>query len=120
MRADRFGSYSIAATFAGTPSFRRLKSMIAVAALVAAALVARRDAAVVVAAALLRHRLEQALLRLVFVISSNVETDMKRRPGRRRLVPTDRHLELSPLEDLDRVAGLELRRWPSSSPGACP
>ena len=27
MRADRFGSYSIAATFAGTPSFRRLKSM---------------------------------------------------------------------------------------------
>jgi hypothetical protein len=28
MRADRLGSYSIAATFAGTPSLRRLKSMI--------------------------------------------------------------------------------------------
>ena len=28
MRADRFGSYSIAATFAGTPSLVRLKSMI--------------------------------------------------------------------------------------------
>src|SRR5919204_1026913 len=27
MRAERFGSYSIAATFAGTPSLRRLKSM---------------------------------------------------------------------------------------------
>ncbi len=28
MRADRFGSYSIAATFAGTPSFVRLKSIV--------------------------------------------------------------------------------------------
>ena len=28
MRADRLGSYSIAATFAGTPSLVRLKSMI--------------------------------------------------------------------------------------------
>ena len=28
MRADRLGSYSIAATFAGTSSLRRLKSMI--------------------------------------------------------------------------------------------
>ena len=27
MLADRFGSYSIAATFAGTPSFVRLKSI---------------------------------------------------------------------------------------------
>ena len=27
MRAERFGSYSIEATFAGTPSLRRLKSM---------------------------------------------------------------------------------------------
>ena len=27
MRADRFGSYSIAATLAGTPSLTRLKSM---------------------------------------------------------------------------------------------
>jgi hypothetical protein len=27
MRAERFGSYSIAATFAGTPSLRRLKSI---------------------------------------------------------------------------------------------
>ena len=27
MRADRFGSYSIAATFAGMPSLLRLKSM---------------------------------------------------------------------------------------------
>ncbi len=27
MRAVRFGSYSIAATFAGTPSLSRLKSM---------------------------------------------------------------------------------------------
>src|SRR3954469_4310768 len=28
MRAERFGSYSIAATFAGTPSLRRLKSIL--------------------------------------------------------------------------------------------
>ena len=28
MRADRLGSYSIAATFAGTPSFVRLKSIV--------------------------------------------------------------------------------------------
>ena len=28
MRAERFGSYSIAATLAGMPSFVRLKSMI--------------------------------------------------------------------------------------------
>ena len=28
MRADRFGSYSIAATFAGTPSLTRLKSIV--------------------------------------------------------------------------------------------
>jgi hypothetical protein len=28
MRADRFGSYSIEATFAGTPSFVRLKSIL--------------------------------------------------------------------------------------------
>jgi hypothetical protein len=27
MRAERFGSYSIAATLAGTPSLRRLKSI---------------------------------------------------------------------------------------------
>ena len=27
MRAERFGSYSIEATFAGTPSLTRLKSM---------------------------------------------------------------------------------------------
>ena len=81
MRAERFGSYSIAATFAGTPSFVRLKSIDAVAALVAAALVARRDPAVVVAAALLLDRLEQALLGRLLRDSSNVETVMKRRPG---------------------------------------
>ena len=28
MRAERFGSYSIDATFAGTPSFVRLKSIL--------------------------------------------------------------------------------------------
>ena len=64
MRADRFGSYSIAATLAGTPSLRRLKSIDPVAALVAAARWRVVIAAVDVAAALLRQRLGEALLGL--------------------------------------------------------
>ena len=91
MRAERFGSYSIAATFAGTPSLIRLKSMIAVAPLVAAALVARRDAPVVVAAALAGDRLEQALLglRLGDVVEGRDRHLAAAR--RRRLEALDRH-----------------------------
>ena len=51
MRALRFGSYSMAATVAGTPSLFRLKSTMPVLLLVAAALVAGGLAAVGVAAA---------------------------------------------------------------------
>ena len=63
MRALRLGSYSIAATVAGTPSLVRLKSMTPVLLLVAAAAVAGRLAAVGVAAAGARLGGEQALLR---------------------------------------------------------
>ena len=64
MRQLRFGSYSIAATLAGTPSLVRLKSIIAVLPLVAAAAVAGGLAAVGVAAAGLRLGAEQRLLGL--------------------------------------------------------
>src|SRR4051794_21392925 len=80
----------------------------AIAALVAAALVTRRDAAVVVAAALLRHRREQALLRRRLRDLLERRDRHEAAAGGRRLVPADRHLELSPLEDLDRVADPEL------------
>src|SRR5690242_19118478 len=81
MRAVRLGSYSIAATFAGTPNLLRLKSM-------------RRYARlappprwrVVILPWLLRPECffkgtisERS--GFVFVISSNVDTDMPRRPG---------------------------------------
>ena len=46
MFAERFGSYSIAATFAGTPNFSRRKSILPVAALVPAAAVPGGDAPV--------------------------------------------------------------------------
>ena len=92
----------------------------AVAALVAAALVARRDAAVVVAAALLRDRLEQALLRrrLRDLLERGDRHEAAARA--RRLVAADRHLELRPLEDLDRVARLAAGRSAFFQPGRMP
>ena len=51
MRAERFGSYSIAITSAATPCFRRLKSTMRYLLLVSAADVPDGDATVVVAAA---------------------------------------------------------------------
>ena len=60
MRALRLGSYSMCATFAGTPSLFRRKSIDAVALLVAAALVAGRDATVHVATGLAVLLLQQA------------------------------------------------------------
>ena len=82
MRALRLGSYSMAATLAGTPSLFRLKSMMPVLLLVAATAVAGRLAAVAVAPAggpawgpssdfSGRSR----------VISAKSETVWKRRPG---------------------------------------
>ena len=91
MRAERFGSYSIAATFAGTPSLRALEVDDPVAALVAAALVARRDAAVVVAAALLRQLLGQRLLGLRLRHLGEVGDRHEAAAGARRLEPADRH-----------------------------
>ena len=82
MRALRFGSYSIAATFAGTPSLFAPEVDDAVLLLVAAAAVARRHAAVGVAAAGARLRLGERLLRACrFVISAKSETVWNRRPG---------------------------------------
>ena len=65
MRAERFGSYSIAMTFAGDAELVALEVDHPVEALVAAAPVARRDAALVVAAGVLLQRLDQALLGLL-------------------------------------------------------
>ena len=118
MRAERFGSYSIAATFAGHAVLRALEVDDAVAALVTAALVARRDAAVVVAAALLRQRLGQRLLGLRLRDLLEVETVMKRRPGDvglKRLMA----LQLRSLED-SILRRAQAARSPSSSPAACP
>src|SRR3954454_6313838 len=81
MRAERFGSYSIAATFAGTPSFRRLKSMTRYRRLwpppwwrvVTRPLLLRPHFFVTGSSKLFSG--------FVFVTSSKVDTDMKRRPG---------------------------------------
>ena len=63
MRAERFGSYSISRTVAGTPSLLRLKSMMRYFRLWPPPTATHRDVAVVVAAAALLDRLEQRLLR---------------------------------------------------------
>ena len=82
MRAERFGSYSIAATVAGTPSLSRLKSIDAVAPLVAAAAMAH-----VMRPRLLRppdfaQRRERAPARASpSVISAKSKPVWKRRPG---------------------------------------
>ena len=88
MRAERFGSYSIAATFAGHAVLRALEVDHAVAALVAAALVAHRQAAVVVAAALLRQLLGERLLRLRL-------RDLLERRDRHEAAARRRRLELA-------------------------
>ena len=63
MRAMRFGSYSIAATLAGTPALSRLKSTIADRLLVTAADEAAGDTARAVAAAGLALADDQRLFR---------------------------------------------------------
>src|SRR5215472_18034836 len=98
MRAERLGSYSIAATLAGTPSLLRLKSI-------------RRYARlappprwrVVIFPWLLRPACFSSFTTrdfsgLVLVISSKVETDIPRRPGdvgRYCLIGISQHLTLS-------------------------
>ena len=120
MRADRFGSYSIAATLAGHAVLRPLEVDDAVAALVAAALVARRDPAVVVPAARLLQRLEQALLRLGLRDLLEGRDGHEAAAGRRRLV-----LARAPSRPvlLRRSRSSRPRgsaRWPSSSPACGP
>src|ERR671923_62078 len=82
---------------------------LAVAALVPAALMARRDAAGVVAAAPLLHRAGQALLRLALRDLFEGGARHEAAARRRRSVLLERHdLDLSPLEDVDRLAFLQL------------
>src|SRR5207244_12435766 len=64
--------------------------------LVTAALMARRDATVVVPAALLRHRLEQALLRLRLRDLLERRDRHEAAARARRLVATDRHQSCAP------------------------
>jgi hypothetical protein len=81
MRADRFGSYSIAATFAGTPSFVRLKSTVR----------KRRLCPPPLCRVVMRPRLFRPPFLVngsssdfsgsLFVMSSNPDVAMKRRPG---------------------------------------
>src|SRR3954469_17530140 len=109
MRAERFGSYSIAATLAGTPSLTRLKSMI------------RKRRLwptpwwrVVIRPLLLRPPFfvtgsSRLFSGFDFVISANAGTVMKRRPALVGLYLRIATLDLSPLEDLDWLAlGMEL------------
>src|SRR5919109_14361 len=108
MRADRFGSYSIAATLAGTPSFVRLKSILRY----------RRLCPppwwrVVMRPLLLRPPLRAAGSRRlfsgsVFVISWKAETERKRRPGEVGLYLRRAMLDSRSLEDLDAVAFAKL------------
>src|SRR5919201_4436172 len=104
MRAERFGSYSIAATFAGTPSFVRLKSMTRYRRLwpppwwrVVIRPLLFRPPFLVTGSTRLFSGFDR-------VTSSKVETVMKRRPGDVGLYLRRGTLDLSPLEDLDRVA----------------
>src|SRR5690242_12269310 len=81
MRAERFGSYSIAATRAGTPSLLRLKSIKRY-----ARLAPPPRWRVVILPWLLRPACLLSLTTSdfsgrVLVISSNVDTDIPRRPG---------------------------------------
>src|SRR5579884_890229 len=81
MRAERLGSYSIAATLAGTPNLLRLKSIMRY-----ARLAPPPRWRVVIRPWLLRPACFLSLTvsdfsGLVLVISSKVETDMPRRPG---------------------------------------
>src|SRR3954453_23627727 len=117
MRAERFGSYSIAATLAGTPSLTRLKSMMRY-----WRLWPPPWWRVVMRPLLLRPPVllsgsTSDFSGAFLVTSSNEETAMKRRPGlvglyfltAIRLGPPRRSRSGGPRGDA---------RWPSSSPGA--
>ena len=79
MRAERFGSYSISRTVAGTPNLLRRKSMMRYMPLVAAAATAHGDMPVIVAATRLLERLQQRLLgRRPRDLARNPETERKR------------------------------------------
>src|SRR3990172_11491193 len=107
MRAVRFGSYSMAATFPGTPSLSRLKSMMRRRRLeppprwrTVTRPCGLRPAFCLFGASSRRSG-------FFFVISSNVKPVMPRRPGEVGLncfVGIARPVLLDPLEELDRVA----------------
>src|SRR5204862_5085607 len=81
MRADRFGSYSIAATFAGTPSLVRLKSICRYRRLCPPPWWRRVMRPFTFRPPLFLSAPVRLFSGSLFVISSNEETDMKRRPG---------------------------------------
>ena len=94
MRALRFGSYSIAATFAGTPSLFRLKSTRRYRCLWPPPRWRDGHAAVGVAAARLRLRLRQRLLGLRLRDLGEVGGRLESAPRARRLAFADRHRQL--------------------------
>ena len=119
MRALRFGSYSMAATLAGTPSLSRRKSIDAVLLLVAAAAVPRGHAAVGVAAAgAAASGASERLLRAVAGDLGEVGDGLEPAPGAGGLALADGHR--SAPEDLDAVALGERSRWPASWSGRVP
>src|SRR5512133_2460971 len=81
MRADRFGSYSIAATLAGTPSLVRLKSTCRYRRLCPPPRWRRVMRPFEFRPPLFLRAPVRLFSGSVFVISSKAGTDMKRRPG---------------------------------------
>ena len=127
MRADRFGSYSIVATFAGMSCLSRLKSMIAVHPLVAAAAPPRGELAAVVAPARLMQRLDQRLVRLCGRDLVEHVHGLKPPAGRRGIELANGHVTRPPgipASSRLRAASRRLSSSPTggrrSAPGASP
>src|SRR6266516_2584076 len=81
MRAERFGSYSIAATFAGTPGLLRLKSILRYARLWPPPRCRTVSRPWLLRPPLLRSGSSNDFSGSFLVISSNVATDILRRPA---------------------------------------